>query len=70
MRRWIYLASAWALVAGGLAWTRVNKPYETTVYITFSPTHGLTDADLPSLAAFAVAGVLLLLARRRPQDQH
>lgn len=57
--------AAVVLVVAGLVWTRVNQPVEGPVLIVFDPGHGLTVADLPSLAAFVVAIWLLLPSRRR-----
>jgi hypothetical protein len=67
MRRTIYLASAWTLIFTGLAWTRVNKPYESYVLVTVTHNHGLTDVDLPSVAAVLVAVALLWKARTLPR---
>ncbi len=53
------------LVVAGVVWTRVNQPVEGRVLIVFDPGHRLTMADLPSLAAVAVAVCLLLPRRRR-----
>lgn len=57
--------TVWAvvLVVAGVVWTRVNQAVEGKVLIVFDKDHGLTLADLPSLAAFAVA-VWLLIPRR------
>lgn len=56
-------AVAVLLVVAAVVWVLVNGPVEGPTLIVFSPSHGLTVADLPSLAAGAVA-VLLVWPRR------
>ncbi|MCW2809832.1 MAG: hypothetical protein JWP61_290 [Friedmanniella sp.] len=51
------------LVVAGLTWLLVNHPVEGRVLVIITPTHGLTTADLPSMAAFVLAA---LLVWRRP----
>jgi hypothetical protein len=49
-----------ALIVAGVVWLLVNKPVEGPVLISFTVRHGLSAADLLSIAAFVVAGWLLL----------
>jgi len=58
-------ARAISLVAGGLVWLLVNSPVEGPVLLVISRRHGITVADVASLAAFAAAGILVW-RRRRP----
>lgn len=51
------------LVVAAAVWARVNGPFEGRVLLVFTPDHGFTEADLLSVAAVALA-VLLLLAGR------
>lgn len=52
------------LVAAAVVWGLVNKPYEVATLVVLSPSHGITVADLPSIAAVLVA-LALVLPRRR-----
>ena len=52
------------LVLGGLVWLRVDQRLEGGVLLVVTPQHGLTVADLLSLAAFAVAAILVWPERR------
>jgi hypothetical protein len=54
---------AGALVVGGVVWVLVNQPVEGPVLLSFTPDHGLTVADLFSIAAFIIALVLVLPTR-------
>jgi hypothetical protein len=47
------------LIAVALLWVLVNGPVEGPVLLVFAPSHGITVADLPSLAALVIAGLLL-----------
>ncbi|GAB2641277.1 hypothetical protein ABI214_00495 [Prescottella soli] len=47
--------AAAALVFVAAVWVFVNGPLEVGVLWTFTPDHGLTVADLLSLAAWAIA---------------
>jgi hypothetical protein len=58
-------AVAVLLVVAAVVWVLVNGPVEGPTLIVFSRAHGLTLADLPSLAAVAVAVVLVRPWRRR-----
>lgn len=60
------LATAVVLVGVAVIWVRVNSPFEGPVLIVFTRNHGLTVADLPSIAAVVVA-VLLVWTGRRPR---
>jgi hypothetical protein len=51
---------ALALVAVAAVWVLVNGPVEGRVLLVLTPTHGLTVADLPALAALVVAGALFV----------
>jgi len=55
-RRWL----AVGLVAAAGAWVLVNGPVEGPVLLVLTPSHGITVADLPSLAALVIAGLLFL----------
>jgi hypothetical protein len=56
-RRWL----AVGLVAAAVIWALVNGPVEGPVLLVLAPSHGITVADLPSLAALGIAGLLLVL---------
>jgi hypothetical protein len=51
------------LVAAALIWVLVNGPVEGPVLLILAPSHGITVADLPSLAALVIAGLLLFSTR-------
>jgi hypothetical protein len=51
------------LVAAALIWVLVNGPVEGPVLLVLDPSHGITVADLPSLAALVIAGLLLFSTR-------
>ncbi len=53
-RRWV----AVGLVALAVVWVLVNGPVEGPVLLVLTQSHGVTLADLGSLAALAVAGAL------------
>ncbi len=53
-RRW----AAVLLAVAGLLWLLFNGRYEGPVLLTVDRSHGLTVADLASLAAFIAAGWL------------
>lgn len=53
------------LVVLAVTWILVNQPVEGPILLVVTPTHGLTVADLPSLAAFAVAVALAWPRSRR-----
>lgn len=55
--------AAW-LVVLAVVWVFVNSPVEGPTLLVLSPTHGITAADLLSVAAVLVA-VGLVLPRRR-----
>jgi len=48
-----------ALVAAAALWVLVNGPVEGPVLLVISPSHGVTVADLASIGAVVVAGVIL-----------
>jgi hypothetical protein len=50
------------LITAAVIWVRVNGPVERPVLLVLTPFHGITLADLPSLAALVIAGLLLVLA--------
>jgi hypothetical protein len=56
-RSWL----AVGLIAAALIWVLVNGPVEGPVLLVLTPSHGITVADLPSLAALVIAGLLLVL---------
>jgi hypothetical protein len=51
------------LVAAALIWVLVNGPVEGPVLLVLAPSHGITVADLSSLAALVIAGLLLFSTR-------
>lgn len=53
------------LLVAAVIWLLVNGPVEGPVLVELTPDHGLTVADLPALAAGAVALALLVSSRRR-----
>jgi hypothetical protein len=55
--RWL----AVGLVAAAVIWVLVNGPVEGPVLVVLTPSHGVSVADLPSLAALVIAGLLLVL---------
>ena len=55
--------AALALLVAATAWVLVNSPVEGPVLVEVTPNHGLTVADLPSLAAGLVALALLWRSR-------
>jgi hypothetical protein len=58
------VVTAAVLVLAAVVWVLVNGPVEGPVLVVVSPGHGLTVADLFSVAAVLVA-VLLLLSDHR-----
>lgn len=59
--RW---ACAGALLVAGAAWSRLNKPFEGATLLAVSRNHGLTIADLVSVATVVLA-VWVVAAQRR-----
>lgn len=59
------VVTAAALVVGAVIWVLVNGPVEGKVLVVLDRNHGITVADLLSVAAVLVAGQLLLSTRRR-----
>lgn len=57
--------SALVLTALGVVWLMANTPMEGGVLWTITPSHGLTDGDMLSVAAFAVAAYTLVRSLRR-----
>ncbi len=55
-----------ALIAAAVVWALVNGPVEGPVLIAFGRGHGLTVADLPSVAAGLFGGWLITRRRRHP----
>jgi hypothetical protein len=55
---------AGVLVVFAVLWVFVNEPVEGPTLLVLTPTHGITAADLLSVAAVLVA-IWLLLPRRR-----
>ena len=58
----VLVASVWILVNNG--WL------EGPVLLVLSPSHGVTVADLPSIAAIVLAGLLVLSSFSRPNDKY
>jgi hypothetical protein len=57
--------AAWLLLLFCAAWLPVNRPIEGPVILRLSPGHGITLADLLSIAGFGVAAVVLWRAHPR-----
>jgi hypothetical protein len=57
LRRRTWLAMG--LVAAAAIWILVNGPVEGPVLLVLSPSHGITVADLPSIGAVGIAGLIL-----------
>lgn len=57
-RRFRRRVAAGTLVAAGLVWILVNGPVEGATLVVLTYNHGITVADLASVAAFAAGGVL------------
>jgi hypothetical protein len=57
--------TAAVLVVFAVVWVFVNEPVEGPTLLVLSRTHGITAADLLSVAAVIVAIGLLLPRRRR-----
>jgi hypothetical protein len=60
-RSWL----AVGLIAAAVVWVLINGPVEGPVLLVLTPSHGITVADLPSMAALVIAG-LLFLSRVKP----
>ena len=56
IRRRTWLAVG--LVAAAGVWVLINGPVEGPVLLVLSPDHGITVADLPSIVALGIAGLL------------
>jgi hypothetical protein len=54
------------LVVLGIVWILINGPVEGPILFKFAPDHGLTTADLLSLAAFVLAVLLWFDRTREP----
>ena len=63
--RHVFTASL--LVTAALVWALVNKPFEGRTLLRLTPTHGLTVADLASVAAVILAVAVLVVGRGRKQ---
>ena len=51
---------ALGLSAAAGVWVLVNGPVEGRVLLVLTPSHGITVADIPAMAALVIAGLLLL----------
>jgi hypothetical protein len=58
-------AGALVLAALAVVWTLVNNPMEGPLLLFLTREHGVTGADLTSLAAFAIAAYRFLTTPRR-----
>ena len=71
IRRTRWLAVGLAAAAGG--WVLVNGPVEGPVLLVLTPSHGITVADLPSIVALVIAGLLFChsesISRNARRDQ-
>lgn len=54
--RWL----AVGLVGAAVIWILVNGPVEGPVLLILTPSHGITVADLPSLALIIIAAVIFI----------
>jgi hypothetical protein len=52
------------LVAAAVIWVLVNGPVEGPTLLVLAPSHGITVADLLSVCALVIAGLLLCSSRR------
>jgi hypothetical protein len=57
LRRRTWLAMG--IVVAAAIWVLVNGPVEGPVLLVMSPSHGITVADLPSIGAVIIAGLIL-----------
>ena len=57
LRRRTWLAMG--IVVAAAIWVLVNGPVEGPVLLVISPSHGVTVADLPSIGAVVIAGLIL-----------
>jgi hypothetical protein len=60
-RKWL----AVGLVGAAVVWIFVNKSVEGPVLLALGPHHGITVADLVSIALLIIAGLLVLPSRWR-----
>ncbi|ANY22467.1 hypothetical protein [Gordonia terrae] len=58
-------AAAALLVATGVGWALWNQPIEGRVLVSFSIEHGITESDMLSVLAVAIAAVTVYRARER-----
>jgi hypothetical protein len=50
---------ALGLVIAAVLWVLVNGPFEGSVLVVLTPSHGITVADLFSLTALVIAGLII-----------
>ena len=64
----VYFGRVGAVLLAGvsLSWLMVNAPMEGRTLFVLSYTHGVTEADLASIAGFAMAVVVWFIPPRRP----
>ena len=53
------------LFVAAVVWVLINGPFEGPTLLVLTPGHGITLADLASVAAAVVAATLLVGCRRR-----
>lgn len=58
MTGWRWLAVG--LVGAAVIWMLVNGPVEGPVLLILTPSHGITVADLPSLALIIIGAVIFI----------
>jgi len=57
--------SALVLAVLGVVWLMANGPIEGGTLVTLTSSHGITDGDMLSVAAFVVAAYTLVRSLRR-----
>jgi hypothetical protein len=58
------------LVAAAGVWVLVNGPVEGPVLLVLTPSHGITVADLPSIVALVIAGLLFCYTESFSRNAH
>ena len=64
MTPWTRIHTATVLTIAAVVWLLVNHPVEGRTLVVVTPNHGLTVADLPSLAVLLLVALLVLAPRR------
>ncbi|WP_238423541.1 hypothetical protein [Gordonia sp. 'Campus'] len=58
--------AAASLTAVAVAWALWNQPIEGRVLVSFSIEHGITESDVLSVVAVAIAAIAALRVKARP----